>query len=69
MSNIIDINFGCNIKVPPDYKIQWFECDEMYHWVNESRGDTSVSFCNRFDALRSAWEDCKCWLSITIKEN
>ena len=47
------INFSKHIKVPEGYTIEWWECDEMYHWV-VNPDHVSVAFCSRWKALSAA---------------
>ena len=49
----IKINFSKHIKVPAGYTIEWWECDEMYHWVVNPE-HVSVAFCSRWKALAAA---------------
>ncbi len=50
----IKINFSKNQKLPTGMTIEWWECDEHYHWVIDD-DNYSIPFCNRFDAYKSAW--------------
>ncbi len=54
----ITINFASRQKLPPGYIVQWWECDEHYHWViNED--NYSEIFSSRWQAFRAAWAHYK----------
>jgi hypothetical protein len=48
------INFSKNQKLPEGYVVEWWECDEHYHWVIY-KNNYSCSYSNRFLARRCAW--------------
>lgn len=52
------VNFAPNQKLPPGYSVEWFESDEMYHWVI-SDDLYSVCCCCRWMAYRGAWANYK----------
>jgi hypothetical protein len=51
---VVNIKFSKNQKLPPNYKIEWWESDEFYHWVID-RDIYSIPYSNRFMAYRRAW--------------
>jgi hypothetical protein len=48
------INFSKNQKMPPGYRVEWWECDEHYHWVIDD-DNYSQCFACRFHCRRAAW--------------
>ena len=50
----IEIIFAKPQKLPPGYKIEWWEADEHYHWVLNAN-TYSCAFVSRWQAYRSAW--------------
>ena len=48
------VNFSLNQKLPPGYTVQWWECDEHYHWV-KSADVYGVAHWDRFACRRGAW--------------
>lgn len=58
----VQIRFAPNQPLPPGYSVEWWECDEHYHWVHDPSRATdgepevySDATCCRFSARRGAW--------------
>ena len=50
----VTIKFAPRQKLPPGYRVEWWESDEHYHWVNDRDRHSDV-FADRFQAYRAAW--------------
>jgi len=51
----IRINFAKHQKLPIGYHVEWWECDEMYHFVIQSDPEyESPAYCSRWMAYRAA---------------
>lgn len=51
------IKFTPNQKLPEGYRVEWWECDEHYHWVTEN--NNSCCFSTRWQAWHNAWHNAK----------
>lgn len=53
MEQII-INFAKHQKLPPRYKIEYWESDEHYHWVIDDN-NYSEMYSSKWQARRASW--------------
>ena len=48
------IKFAKHQKLPEGYRVEFWTCDERYHWVIDEN-IYSCAFSTRWQAYRSAW--------------
>lgn len=55
MNEIIEIRFAPRQKLPPGYRVEWWECDERYHWTLPAADLEGGACCCRWMCWRGAW--------------
>jgi hypothetical protein len=52
------VNFGNLAPLPAGYQVEWWECDEHYHWTGPEE-EASCCSCDRFDVRASAFKHAR----------
>lgn len=55
MDDEVKYNFGA-LKVPPGYRVSWFECHEHYQGVGPDEWESSITV-DPHQALRWCWQN------------
>jgi len=53
----IEVKFSPNQKLPPGYRVKWWEYDEHYHFVIENF--ESCMYATKWDAFKMSWKHYK----------